>query len=41
MKIPKPIGKLAQRVIDSVTGSGLMQDETSAGAAQKRRDAAV
>ena len=30
MKIPKPIGKLAQRVIDSVTGSGLMQDETSA-----------
>ena len=30
MKIPKPIGRLAQRVIDSVTGSGLMQDETSA-----------
>ncbi len=30
MKIPKPIGKLAQRVIDSVTGSGLMQEETSA-----------
>ena len=28
MKIPKPIGKLAQRVIDSVTGSGLMQEET-------------
>ena len=30
MKIPKPIGKLVQRVIDSVTGSGLMQDETTA-----------
>ena len=30
MKIPKPIGKLVQRVIDSVTGSGLMQEETTA-----------
>ena len=30
MKIPKPLGKLAQRVIDHVTGSGLMQDETTA-----------
>ena len=30
MKIPKPVGKLVQRVIDSVTGSGLMQDETTA-----------
>ena len=30
MKIPKPLGKLAQRVIDHVMGSGLMQDETTA-----------